>query len=86
MTEPSGEFPVRLEALFAASEYEMGPCFRCTRNNVQVTRVGEIASPDGETPLFACRACVAELMVMHARAHDTPVRPYVQLPRPRDPS
>lgn len=83
MTEP---LPVRLEALFTAYEYEMGLCFRCYRSNVQVTRVGEITSPDGETPLYACQRCVQELTVMHVRAHETPARPYVQLPRIQNPS
>lgn len=67
----------RLDALFAACVYEMGDCFRCPRGSVQVTRIGEIVSPDGETPLFACRDCVQALIVMHDRAHEDPVRRYV---------
>lgn len=87
MTEPAESLPVRLEGLFTAYEYKLGLCFRCYRNNVQVTRVGEITSPDGETPLFACRACVQELTVIHARAHEEPGRPYVQqFPRFSHPS
>ncbi|MFF3453727.1 hypothetical protein ACFYXH_05235 [Streptomyces sp. NPDC002730] len=76
------ERPVgRLEILLAAYEYELGHCFRCPRRQIQVTRVGEITSPEGETPLYACRTCVAELLLAHDRALDPPDRRYRQIPR-----
>ncbi|GAQ61422.1 hypothetical protein SsS58_01771 [Streptomyces scabiei] len=46
----------------------MGPCFHCSRKGFQVTRFGEITSDEGETPLYACRECIQELLVMHERA------------------
>ncbi|WP_405539676.1 hypothetical protein OG787_46995 [Streptomyces sp. NBC_00075] len=73
----------RLGVLIAAYEYEMGTCFRCSRRRVQVTRFGEITSDEGETPLYACRECVQELLTMHERSMermDTLPR-IVQLPR-----
>ncbi|MDX3070335.1 MULTISPECIES: hypothetical protein [Streptomyces] len=33
-----------------------------------MTRFGEITSDEGETPLYACRECIQELLVMHERA------------------
>ncbi|MEU5448639.1 hypothetical protein [Streptomyces californicus] len=52
-----------------------------------MTRFGEIRSDEGETPLYACRECVQELLVMHERSMERmDVRPrIVQLPRdPRE--
>ncbi|MGW3153984.1 hypothetical protein [Streptomyces sp. NPDC001089] len=72
----------RLGALLAAYEYEVGSCFRCPRKGVQVTRFGEIQSVEGETPLYACRECVQELLSMHERnVERTGHRPRL----PRDP-
>jgi hypothetical protein len=68
----------------AAYQYELGSCFRCPREGAQVTRVGEITSEEGETPLYACRECEQELLVMHKRSMermDTQPR-IVQLPEP----
>ncbi|MCF3960925.1 hypothetical protein [Streptomyces fuscigenes] len=54
-----------------------GSCFRCDRDGVTVTHFGDLIGEDGaETPLFACRACVARLIAMHERAHEYPVRRY----------
>ncbi|MEU8757349.1 hypothetical protein AB0C88_43400 [Streptomyces chartreusis] len=52
----------------AAYQYELGSCFRCRRKGTQVTRIGEVTSGDGGTPLCACRECVQELLTMHERA------------------
>ncbi|WP_413755211.1 hypothetical protein [Streptomyces sp. MMBL 11-3] len=73
----------RLGVLIAAYEYELGSCFRCIRKGIQVTRFGEIVSEEGETPLYACRECVQELLSIHERNMDrTGHRPrIVQLPR-----
>ncbi|MFE7029427.1 hypothetical protein ACFU9Y_03890 [Streptomyces sp. NPDC057621] len=77
----------RLGVLIAAYEYELGSCFRCPRRQLQVTRLGEITSEEGETPLYACRQCVEDLLAMHERSvgREGP-RPYIlQLPRvPRE--
>lgn len=62
----------------AVSAYEMGDCFRCDRTGIQVTHVGEIAGPEGETPLSACRACLERLLALHLGAHENPVRQYVR--------
>lgn len=56
----------------------MGDCFRCDRTGIQVTHVGEIAGPEGETPLSACRACLERLLALHLGAHENPVRQYVR--------
>ncbi|WP_405773671.1 hypothetical protein [Streptomyces sp. NBC_01538] len=77
----------RLDALIAAYEYEMGTCFRCCLRRVQVTRFGEITSNEGETPLYACRECVQELLTMYEHAIERMnTRPrIIQLPRtPRE--
>ncbi|WP_405675783.1 hypothetical protein OG292_10855 [Streptomyces sp. NBC_01511] len=58
--------------------YELGDCFRCDRAGLQVTRIGEITGPEGETPLVACRSCVERLLAMHLGAHENPVRQYVR--------
>lgn len=73
----------RLGVLIAAYEYELGSCFRCTRRGIQVTRFGEITSEEGETPLYACRECVQELLSVHERnVERTGHRPWiVQHPR-----
>ncbi|MFJ1600211.1 hypothetical protein [Streptomyces sp. NPDC088261] len=71
----------RLDALFSAYEYELGWCFRCSREGLQVARAGEIVSPEAITPLFACRVCIEELLVMHSVAQARPGRRYVQIPR-----
>ncbi|MET9848850.1 hypothetical protein [Streptomyces ossamyceticus] len=84
MTELPQHVPTdRLGVLIAAYEYEMGSCFRCPRKGTQVTRFGEITSDEGETPLYACRECVQELLTMHERAMERmDTRPrIVQLPR-----
>lgn len=73
----------RLGVLIAAYEYEMGTCFRCFLRQVQVTRFGEITSNEGETPLYACRECVQELLTTYERAMermDARTR-IIQLPR-----
>ncbi|MFE7762916.1 hypothetical protein [Streptomyces sp. NPDC057438] len=88
MTELPEHVPTdRLGVLIAAYEYELGPCFRCSRKGVQVTRFGEITSDEGETPLYACRECVQELLTMHERAMERmDTRPrIVQLQRNRAP-
>ncbi|MFD8726308.1 hypothetical protein ACFV2H_52560 [Streptomyces sp. NPDC059629] len=33
-----------------------------------MTRIGEITSNEGETPLYACRACLQELLTIHERS------------------
>ncbi|WP_413757224.1 hypothetical protein [Streptomyces sp. MMBL 11-3] len=73
----------RLGVLIAAYEYELGSCFRCTRKGIQVTRFGEIVSEEGETPLYACRECVQELLSIHERnVERLDTRPRIaQLPR-----
>lgn len=73
----------RLGVLVAAYEYETGTCFRCSRRRVQVTRFGEITSNEGETPLYACRECVQELLTMYEQAMERmDTRPrIIQLPR-----
>ncbi|WP_405612055.1 hypothetical protein [Streptomyces sp. NBC_01508] len=58
--------------------YELGDCFRCDRAGLQVTRIGEITGPEGETPLHACRSCVERLLALHRSAHENPVRRYTQ--------
>lgn len=55
----------------------MGDCFRCDRTGIQVTRVGEVVGPEGETPLDACRSCLERLLALHRAAHENPVRRYV---------
>ncbi|MFJ1645960.1 hypothetical protein [Streptomyces sp. NPDC088258] len=64
----------------AAAPVHLGDCFRCDRGGLQVSRVGELIGPYGETPLFACRSCAERLMGMGHHAHETPVRPYVTTP------
>ncbi|MEH0424107.1 hypothetical protein [Streptomyces sp. B21-083] len=84
MTELPEHVPMdRLGVLIAAYEYEIGTCFRCSLRRVQVTRLGEIASNEGETPLYAYRECVQELLTMHERSMERMnTRPrIVQLPR-----
>ena len=84
MTESPERVPTdRFGALIAAYEYEMGTCFRCCLRRVKVTRLGEITSNDGETPLYACRECVQELLTMYERALERMnTRPrIIQLPR-----
>ncbi|WP_430376674.1 hypothetical protein [Streptomyces sp. B1-3] len=73
----------RMGVLLAAYQYELGSCFRCPRKGTQVTRIGEITSDEGETPLYACRECVQELLVMHERAMEriSPHPRIVQIPR-----
>ncbi|MFB6931489.1 hypothetical protein [Streptomyces chartreusis] len=51
----------------AAYQYELGSCSRCRRNGTQVTRIGDITSGDGETPLWPSRECVQELLTRHER-------------------
>ncbi|MGW1714569.1 hypothetical protein [Streptomyces sp. NPDC002156] len=84
MTELPKRVPTdRLGVLVAAYEYEMGTCFRCSLRRVQVTRFGEITSNEGETPPYACRECVQELLTMYERALErmnTQPR-IIQLPR-----
>lgn len=87
MTFPERTSTDRLGSLIAAYEYEMGSCFRCPRKGTQVTRFGEIRSDEGETPLYACRECVQELLAMHERQIEriSPHPRIVQLPRsPRE--
>ncbi|MFD8472067.1 hypothetical protein ACFV2E_08420 [Streptomyces globisporus] len=83
MTFPEHASRDRMGVLIAAYEYELGSCFRCPRRGTQVTRFGEIRSDEGETPLYACRECVQELLVMHERSMERmDTRPrIVQLPR-----
>ncbi|MEW1719514.1 hypothetical protein [Streptomyces sp. NPDC093109] len=74
---------IHLAATHAAEPPALGNCFRCPRRGVQTIRVGEISTPGGpghtaaETPLFACRTCEQELIVIHQRAHEPPARRYV---------
>ncbi|MFF2527254.1 hypothetical protein [Streptomyces liangshanensis] len=56
--------------------YEVGACFRCDRDGIQVTPIGEITTGQGETPtpIEACRSCLERLVVMHDQSG--PVRRY----------
>ncbi|MGW3448898.1 hypothetical protein [Streptomyces sp. NPDC001076] len=66
MTELPEHAPAdRMGVLLAAYQYELGSCFRCSRQGVQVARIGEITSDGDETPRYACRRCVQELLTMH---------------------
>lgn len=71
----------RIEAILDSYTYDLGDCFRCIRTGAQVARIGEITSPEGVTPLFACRWCIEALIVMHDRAHEPLGRMYTDLPR-----
>ncbi|MFE3736807.1 hypothetical protein [Streptomyces sp. NPDC059134] len=54
-------------------DFVLGDCFRCDRTGIQTTRIGEIVSPEGQTPVRACRSCVEVLIAIH-RPADEPVR------------
>ncbi|MEU3520625.1 hypothetical protein ABZ770_36130 [Streptomyces sp. NPDC006654] len=70
MTEFPEHAPAdRMGVLLAAYQYELGSCFRCSRQGVQVARIGEITTNQDETPLYACRRCVHELLTMHDHDH-----------------
>ncbi|MEE1799549.1 hypothetical protein PUR57_12845 [Streptomyces sp. JV176] len=60
-----------------AVDYALGDCFRCDRTGIQTTRIGEIVSPEGTTPIRACWSCVEILVAIHRPAYETPVREYV---------
>ncbi|MFI6702571.1 hypothetical protein ACIBJC_27115 [Streptomyces sp. NPDC050509] len=63
-------------------DHTLGDCFRCDRTGIRTTRIGEIVSPEGQTPLRACQSCAEVLIAIHRPAHETPVRGYVtQHPR-----
>ncbi|MGW6603344.1 hypothetical protein [Streptomyces sp. NPDC055036] len=61
----------------------MGACFMCQRGYRAVVACGELTRNGGpgheaiEIPLYACRACEGQLLVLLADALRSPVRPYV---------
>lgn len=61
----------------------MGACFMCQRGYRAVVACGELTRNGGPgheaiaIPLYVCRACEGQLLVLLADALRSPVRPYV---------